>query len=339
MPGEPKPSKPTPFFTPLVVALLVLVALATLLYGQGSSLTDLLDRLLGNPSLLYVPLGCLGCFMIHFLVLTFSRSLSTHSARQAGLVLTVLLPLALIAALAAWEHAIYNPEGAVSMGRLAFIPLLMLVWFPGVIVYSMPSSFFGALPLLLHYLAAALIIYLVMAADNLLAALVVSSIFIFAYFPLAGYLFPRHRRLKAYLKPTRLPRIKPRGAGFTLIELLIVVAIIAILSVSLVNLSSVTHRVMGRQEDWRRSISLAEDEIALLRARPALPAMGRHPIEPALARLNPIANQAEVEIRPGPSARLREVRVSIRLHSEADQRDVTLAAILPAQSPPKESAK
>jgi prepilin-type N-terminal cleavage/methylation domain-containing protein len=156
----------------------------------------------------------------------------------------------------------------------------------------------------------------------------------FAYLPMAGYLFPTHRRLMEYWRPPRLPRIRPNQSGVTLIELLIEVAILAILIAGAAQLVSTTHSVLERQERRRRAVALAEDEIALLRARPTLPAVGVHPVEPELRKTYVFADDAQVEIRPGPTDRLREARVSVRPRGAARDPDIAVAAILPASAGP-----
>jgi prepilin-type N-terminal cleavage/methylation domain-containing protein len=156
-----------------------------------------------------------------------------------------------------------------------------------------------------------------------------------AYLPLAGFLFPRHRRIVEYWAPKRLPRIRPRQqAGVTLIEMLIAVAIISILAVPIAFSTSIVFRSARAQSEWRSAISLAEDEIALLRARAELPEPGTYGVDLELAESHPLADLAEVEILPGPAEGVREARITVRLSKEGDavRRDVVLAVLLPAGS-------
>lgn len=319
MQNKPRRAASRPIFLTVSLALII-VALTTavcavLLNHQPRFLTMLIP----TGKNLVVLLICLGVYLVHFLPLTWGR-VSTHAARKWAFIIICLLPSIV---LLIGGHFAARAGNNPSYYLMALIPIGCLIWTSGMITYSIPCNFISSLPLLLHYLMIALIATRPAGAGVVLLAF---------YIPLASFTFPHHRRLVEYWKPKRLPRIRATRAGFTLIELLIVVAIIAILSAGIVSLTGNTSRAMARQEDWRRAVSLAEDEIALLRAREALPSPGRHPIDPALAARYPCTNQAEVEVRPGPGERLREVRVNVRLRGNGSERDLTLTALLPAQA-------
>ncbi len=253
-------------------------------------------------------------WLLHVVALHFSRDQSTHGGRVWGYTMAIVycsvIPIA--------GFATYQPDIGVS----AFIigMLIVCVWMPGLQTYSVPSSTFSAVVLALHYLILAFAVF-----SGFL------PLFLVSYLPLAGFLFPRHRRLCEYWAPRRLSRIRSHQAGITLIELLIAVAIVSILAVSIGYSVAIALRTARAESEWREAISLAEDEIALLRANLELPAVGTHEIESELAESNPLADLAEVEILPGPLDEVREARVTVRLSSggDANRHDVVLTALLP----------
>jgi len=259
----------------------------------------------------------LAIYALHAWVLARSRSLTTHSAREwAALWIASIFAVGWAASV-----GLRMPELA-SANAVAIPMVVVLLWLPGVFVYSMPSSPLGTLPLLLHYF----IFFLIFGTGGRF----VGHLLTFAYLPLASYLFPWHRRLADYWRPTRLPRLARRDSGVTLIELLIAMAILSIVAAGISTGAGLVYSTMERQNCWLQAIALAEDEIALLRARDSLPELGRHPLEPELTQTHPLAGRAEVEIRPGPQESLREARVHVRLQSAEDSRDVTLTVLLPA---------
>jgi prepilin-type N-terminal cleavage/methylation domain-containing protein len=155
---------------------------------------------------------------------------------------------------------------------------------------------------------------------------------IFGFFILLNLGFvPWHRRTGRFLWPSQLPSLPKRKRGFTLIEMLIVIAILAIMAVGIAQSTMATHRTLQRQEEYMLAVNLIEDEFALLRSRAALPEVGLHKLEPELEK-RPFAEQAEVEIKAGPEESLREVRVTIQINGDANQREVVLFAILPARA-------
>ena len=294
---------------------------------------DLLEPgILGGVLLWSVP-GVL--FPVLLLVLLFAKNLTTHTVRDGvrmilqwplliGIAINlVFLAGALVDGLTRWVAGGGPPgiEFAARLGmELAPLVLMVAVYLqltiimPPMLAFAMPSNFLSIIPLVLGWL------------------------FCFnPYVILAGFWFPPHRRMKAYWKPARLPRLPRAGRGLTLIELLIDIALLAILSVGIAHGVSVAHRSAERQERWRNAIELAEDAIAHLRAQDSLPDPGMYRVDDDVARLHPdLAPAASVEIAPGPDLRLRQIRVTVRLDSELDRRAVSLACLAPAAAPPKE---
>jgi type II secretory pathway pseudopilin PulG len=209
--------------------------------------------------------------------------------------------------------------------RIFFYAMLPLEFFvPGVSL---------ALPLIALALRILSFITPGVLGDLLWIAVSGATGFMFATFVLLFY--PRHRRLGWEWFPSRLPALPSRGrGGMTLIELLIDIAIIVILCVGVTHVVSATRLAQTRLEDGRAALDLIQDEFALLRAQGSVPALGTHPVDAALAPDHPLAARAEVEVKPGPSASLREVWVRVRLSGVAggtqNARDVALAALLPA---------
>ena len=148
----------------------------------------------------------------------------------------------------------------------------------------------------------------------------------------AAWRFPVHRRVIEYFRPRRLPRLRAHRSGVTLIELLIVILIMAIFVAGIAHMTSVAQRAMERRRNWELALDLVENEFVLLRELEQLPEPGEYPVEEELATLYDFADQAKVEIRPGPHEAVREVRVTVQLRANADERDVTLVRLLPAKA-------
>ncbi len=140
-----------------------------------------------------------------------------------------------------------------------------------------------------------------------------------------------NRAHAAYWWPSQLPKIKNRS-GFTLIELLIVIAIVFILALGLARVVETAHLASHRQEEWNDAIELAESQIALIRSGESPIEIGTHPADARLSEFHPLAKQALVEVKPGPSDGLAEVTVNVRLSSHAQDRVVSLAAIIPTRA-------
>lgn len=175
---------------------------------------------------------------------------------------------------------------------------------------------------------ALMLFYFVLALDLVALGLVLAAVILSTL--LYSGLYPAYRRSRSYWWPTHLPAYRSSPKGMTLIELLIVIAILTILFIPIANMSGHARRTLEHQADWRAAIELAEDEIALLRARDSLPELGRHPVADELHDLYPFAEQAEVDIREGPNDAVREVRVTVHLNDDAFKRDVSLTALLRA---------
>ena len=105
----------------------------------------------------------------------------------------------------------------------------------------------------------------------------------------------------------------------------------------LLTLSSTAMRMQQRQALWRSALQIAEDEVALLSAKPELPPLGIHPLDDELLQFHPLAAQGEIEVKPGNSDRLREIRITFRLRGDGLDKDIQLAAILPANPSPSAS--
>jgi prepilin-type N-terminal cleavage/methylation domain-containing protein len=173
------------------------------------------------------------------------------------------------------------------------------------------------------------LLYLNLALAMFLAP---GSFYIMIIVYMAAIWLPKHRSLGDFWRPAALTSRRLMRRGTTLIELLIVVAIVAILMAGLAQTTSVMSHAARRQAELRESVRLAEDQFALLRAGGALPAAGRHPVDASLREIYAVAALAEFEVRPGPSPRLREVRVIVHLSGAQTPGDVEMAALLPAGS-------
>lgn len=139
-------------------------------------------------------------YLAHFLVLRLKQRLTTHSARLIGCVFALIICLSICSTvfLTYWMD---NPDGFRFLGALVktglFLPVLLCV--SNIIIFSLPSTFVSSIPLLLSYLAIAL----VLQGEDLFYR-VMLGIFITL---LPGIFFPRHRRLGEYWRPSRLPRL------------------------------------------------------------------------------------------------------------------------------------
>ncbi|MCX7044551.1 MAG: type II secretion system protein GspI [Candidatus Sumerlaeota bacterium] len=252
---------------------------------------------------------------LHLRFLSLRPRLTVRSARVLALIFAVCLMGA--AGIELEMHSRYTLESFYYhnssvpglYGKIAMIVLAL----PGLVFFSIPGRALSLLPLLALYF---LIGFGMTTGSVIWLALI-----------MAGLLFPSHRRLRALWRPEKLPRLRASRNSVTLIELLIVIAIIAIFAGGIANLTSQSHRSLMIQHDWRDALALAEDEIALLRAAPEAPAPGRYGAHELLAD-RPFAKDTVVEIKPGPTPRLREARVTVHIHAEYEARDVTLAALI-----------
>lgn len=157
---------------------------------------------------------------------------------------------------------------------------------------------------------------------------------------MAGMRFPAHRRLKKLWRPARLPRLKSPAAkrGMTLIELLIAIAIIGISCAGIAHLAGTNQRAAEMIQARRAALALAEDEIALLRAGPSLPAPGQYPLELELAKRR-LASLTSVTIDAGPTPGTRAVTVNVDLIAPPHcDKPVTLRAIVAASGAAAETA-
>jgi prepilin-type N-terminal cleavage/methylation domain-containing protein len=115
----------------------------------------------------------------------------------------------------------------------------------------------------------------------------------------------------------------------TLIELLIAVAVLSIFAAGLVQTSSTLARAVEMQRTWDEALAIAENEIASVRAHGAPAELGVHDVAPRLRERYPDLSEAVLDVWPGPTANLREVRFRARFaHPEGADRSVTLAAIV-----------
>ena len=133
--------------------------------------------------------------------LFFNRRLGTHAARIMGGA-AIFLVVAECFCLEVFQNAPPPPSGREFFAALSAVFITAcgaILFLPGLWVFSMPSSLFSAIPLVLHI--------------GLLLAILGSPYFAvvgFAFFMLSAYFFPKHRRLVEFWRPTRLPRIKAR---------------------------------------------------------------------------------------------------------------------------------
>jgi prepilin-type N-terminal cleavage/methylation domain-containing protein len=266
-------------------------------------------------------------FLMHFLILWRRKRLTSQTAQRSAAALLILLALGagLLATLGGDTEEILTGLGIAALsGLFLYFFLARSFW-----VYSMPCTFLSSLPLAANYLFFGFLFYLATLSNNTFVGPVLLFALPLLYFLMSSYWFPRHRRLGELWRPRRIPRLRTGRNGLTLIELLIAIAITAIMVLGIAGTTSQANRAMEFQRDRTEAVSLAEDEIALLRSRETLPEVGVYPVEPELAELHPLAERAEVEIRPGPHPRLREARVTVRLGQEGAERDVVLAVLLP----------
>ncbi|MCE5228610.1 type II secretion system GspH family protein [bacterium] len=259
-------------------------------------------------------------WILHILVLVGIRRLTTHTIRDI-LAWFVMVPVVILyvgSFFAVVSEIISQPSNvaefysalALLIGLLTAILVVGLRMHP-LLAFSIPSNWVSIIPLVISYL-----------------------MLLNPYVLLAGMIFPSHRRLKEYWRPRPLPRFKKKKA-MTLIELLIVIAILAILAPVTARVAAQARIVSERQELSRESVALIEDELALLRARPELPAPGTYAIDPQAARLHPdLAPLAKVEISET-SGPLVQARVTVDLTAKNGM-PVSLATLM---APRKEAQR
>lgn len=261
-------------------------------------------------------LGALILFTIHIAFLWRTRRLTTRSSR----LILVAIPLGV--GLTAAVVLVVMTEPANALFVLLYVPVVMFfIWLSPLWALSIPCTLLSSLPLGLLYL------YLAAGRFTMMQTGIHFSIIV-----ASGLIFPRHRRLCFLWRPPSLPRLPRHRSGYTLIELLIVIAMSAILVAAFAHASSTLFTSLRLQEDWRQAIHLAEDEIALLRARESAPEAGVYPVSAELNDHYAFSDQAETVISPGPTPGLLEARVTVRLRDPGSQRDVSLTALLPSHS-------
>lgn len=154
-----------------------------------------------------VPLAVVGLlFLLHASLLLFARKSTTHSIRRTLALIPVSLGVgfALFSVFLGWRDS--NAHELLFSGLVMSVaaPIVALFLGSGFIVFSMPSTKLTLLPLFINY--AALCAFMLNGSGALLFV-------IFAYLPLAGLLFPKHRRMAEYWRPTRLPNVPVRKDG------------------------------------------------------------------------------------------------------------------------------
>jgi hypothetical protein len=171
-----------------------------------------------NVRSVFALLGSLFIYALHALMLNNIPQLGTHTARIAGLAFFLLIPIPF------WKGCLLLHAAPNNWAIFIIIFVLMLALMPGVVIISQPATLPGTLPLLPYYLLIPMFFLpspqhsllrglwysshdVEIIALPLLDCLVLFTLVFFAYIPLAGYLFPRHRRLRALWRPEPLPRL------------------------------------------------------------------------------------------------------------------------------------
>lgn len=203
------PSSASSIFLILTLVLIIASLIATILVYLINRQPQILKVMFPDAHSLIILIVCAVIYLLHFLALAWGR-ISTHAARAFGF---LMIGLALGVLLTLWigDSSIQNYDLYDNFFRMLytyyflvlFVPCLF--WIGGLSIFSMPCNFFSSLPLLFYYLTFALIVI-----HPKYGFIIIS----FFYVPLAAFIFPRHRRLAEYWRPTRLPRIKsPKPAA------------------------------------------------------------------------------------------------------------------------------
>ena len=347
-------------FYRLLVGLILIGLFGGMIRLSTMALYEYSSTIYYSEELVLIYFSILPIALMHCLGLVLVRRLTTHTVRDwIGRILLLFavpaLLISLISIIAGLPAILSHPDSLFMYisPTLLLLTLIMMVFcfMHSFQAYSMPSSWLSILPLAMIYMVLIVIplpfifhkeftppshhhhyIWSVVRCSGI-PLMIYFFFFTNLYAALAGFWFPVHRRLKYYWKPTPLPRLSSKHRGMTLIELLITIAIISIMAAPIVHLSAVAHRTIHSQQTWNKAIALAQDEIAMLRTEDRLPAPGAHPIHPEVAELHPqLSDSAEVEIKPGPNEKIRQVQVTVHINNEFDRRDVTLAVLLPAEA-------
>lgn len=286
--------------------------------------------------------------IIHILVLTRVRPMTTHTTRDlivnvvlivGGVIFLILLSLDQIL-----SGGIGKPDYAMFLFSCMFFAFVMMIGLRmnTFIAFSIPSNWISIIPIFISYLGLYVFMFLFFGGplsygfrywgsqgwESVRPVLFIGFIVYCFYILIAGTIFPTHRRIAELWRPKRLPKIKPRTGGFTLIELLIGIAIVAIISAAVMTVTSRARAFTETMEVSRESLALIEDELAVLRTQPSLPAPGVYKVDPKVAELHArLAPLARVEISQT-SGPLVQARVTVDLKKIAVAPELSMATLI-----------
>lgn len=213
----------------------------------------------------------------------------------------------------------------------AYLNLILILFFPVFFVFILSSEGFN------FDTFWALVGYVALTAANPFTGGI-----------LPGLFFPTHRRIMDIWSPRRLPDINTppgKSAGskraFTLIELLIVVAMLAIFSVSVANVLSGLAESIQRNALNQEAARLIENQVQYLRANASIPPEGEYPLSPEVVESAKIdTSSCTLLVQAGPAPDMRTVRVQIRFARPQDSKylpgTIEAAAVIPI---PKEEER